>query len=74
MGVLTAPLAGAYFLGFLGVIRTCRKSPMISSRKVNIILFYQTHRHVRLLSHGLLIAANSSRSQAGWSSGNGIAA
>ena len=36
MGVLTAPLAGAYFLGFLGVIRTCRKSPTKSSRKVDI--------------------------------------
>ena len=40
--LLTAPLAGAYFLGFLGVVRTCRKSPMISRRKLNIIPFYQT--------------------------------
>ena len=48
MGVLTAPLAGAYFLGFLGVIRTCRKSPTKSSRKVDIIGFYQTESAPRL--------------------------
>ena len=40
--LLTAPLAGASFLGFLGVVRTCRKSPMKSSRNVNIIAHYQT--------------------------------
>ena len=42
MGVLTGVLAGAYFLGFLGVAGACRKSPMKSSRKVYIIRFYQT--------------------------------
>ena len=42
MGVLTGVLAGAYFLGFLGVAGACRKSPMKSSRKVYIIRNYQT--------------------------------
>ena len=55
MGVLTAPLAGAYFLGFLGVIRTCRKSPMISSRKVYIIQCYQTQRRPSQVLGGALV-------------------
>ena len=38
-GLLTPLLAGAYFLGFLGVAGACRKSPMKSSRKVHIIPF-----------------------------------
>ena len=41
-GLLTAPLAGPYFLGFLGVAEACRKSPMKSRRKVDIIRNYQT--------------------------------
>ena len=40
--MLTAPLAGAYFLAFWGVGGACRKSPMKSRRKVYIIPFYQT--------------------------------
>ena len=47
-GLLTAPLASPYFLGFLGVAGACRKSPMKSRRKVNIIHHYQTQPSVNL--------------------------
>ena len=55
-GLLTAPLAGAYFLGFLGGAGACRKSPMISSRKVDIIPNYQT-QHTRVRRPAVLLAA-----------------
>ena len=44
--MLTPPLAGASFLGFLGGAEACQKSPMISRRKVDIIRRYQTERPI----------------------------